>query len=60
MKTFELKDAAKMILLGQTTTIKNPSTWARRRINRGEFHAYRVGRKYCMSLAQINEARHEL
>jgi hypothetical protein len=55
MKTYELSVAARMIL-GPETTIKYPAVWVLRRINRGEFHAYRVGRKYIMSQAQIDEA----
>lgn len=56
MKTYELRIAAKMIL-GSDTPIKHPGTWALRRIHSGQFHAYRVGRKWCMSLTQIDEAR---
>jgi hypothetical protein len=56
VKTYELKVAAKMIL-GSDTTIRYPHVWALRRIKRGEFHAHRVGRKYCMSTEQIAEAR---
>lgn len=55
MKTYELSVAAKMIL-GANTPIKRPATWVLRRIKRGEFHAFRVGRKYCMSTEQIAEA----
>jgi hypothetical protein len=56
MKVYELKVAAQMIL-GPDTTIKHPGTWALKRIHEGKFHAYRVGRKWCMSPAQIREAR---
>jgi hypothetical protein len=56
MKTYELKVAATMIL-GPHSTIKHPGTWALRRIHDGTFPAYRVGRKWIMSLAQIDAAR---
>jgi hypothetical protein len=56
MKTYELAVAARMIL-GPDTPIKHPGAWALRRVHSGQFHAYRVGRKYCMSLAQIDAAR---
>lgn len=56
MKTFELKIAALMIL-GDDTAIKHPHVWVLRRIKRGEIKAFRVGRKYCMSLEQIQAAR---
>ena len=56
MKTYELKVAAKMIL-GSDTVIKHPGTWVLKRIKSGDFHAHRVGRKYCMSTEQIAEAR---
>jgi hypothetical protein len=56
MKTYELADAARMIL-GYDTPIKHPGTWALRRIHDGRFHAHRVGRKWCMTMEQIAEAR---
>lgn len=55
MKVYELSIAAKMIL-GADTLIKHPRMWLWHRIKAGEFHAYRVGHKYCMSQAQIDEA----
>lgn len=54
--SYELGVAARMIL-GPDTPIKHPQVWALRRIKRGEIQAFRVGRKYCMTLTQIDAAR---
>ena len=45
------------MILGPDSQVKNPRLWLGYRIRSGQFHAYRVGGKYVMSLEQIDAAR---